>query len=104
MSPGKGLASWSDRFRIDIFYCLRFLIQRFQTHCSPCKVKIDAKVLQKVTAEYATLRKPCRFIYRFHIQHCRVDLLERAQTKTQFGQLQQLHVFSDTRSTEHTHL
>src|SRR5215207_8510301 len=104
MSPGKELASWSyDRFRIDILHALRFLMQRFQTHCSPCEVKIDAKVPQEITAEDAALREPCRLVHRFHIEHRSIDLLELTKPETESWQLQQLHVFSYTRSSKDAH-
>src|SRR5215212_2698955 len=93
MSRGKELASLSYyHFRIHILHALRFLIQRFQTHCPPCEVKIDAKVPQKVTPKNTTLRKPCGLIYRFHIKHCGIDLFKFAQAKTQLRKLQKLYI------------
>src|ERR1043165_3921891 len=104
MFPDIALASWSHyHFRI-IVDASRFLIQRFQTHCPPCKIKIDAEVSQEITTEYTALREACGLVNRFQVEHRSADLLESTQTKTQSRQLQQLHIFRHTRSTKHTHL
>src|SRR5215217_3335443 len=105
MFRDKELASWSYyHFRIDNLHALRFLIQRLQTHCPPCEIKIDAKVPQEVTAENAALREPCRLIHRFHVEHRGIDLLELTQPETESWQLQQLHVFSYARRPKDAHL
>src|ERR1041384_6962248 len=100
-----GPASWSyHHFRIDNFNTLWFLAQRFQTHCSPCKVKIDTKVPQEVSTENSTLRKPRGLVYRFHIKHRGIDFFNLPKAETQSRQLQKLHVFGHARRSEDAHL
>src|ERR1044072_5948304 len=104
MSPDKALVSWSYyHFRI-IVDAFGFLIQRLQTHCPPCKIKIDAEVPQEVTTKNAALREARGLVNRFEVEHGGIDLLELTQTKTQSRQLQQLHIFRHTRSAKHAHL
>src|SRR5215213_2894753 len=104
-SPNKDLASWSCyHFRIDWIGAPGFLIQRFQTHCPPCKVKIDAEVPQEITTKNTTLCKPRSLVYRFHVEHGSIDLLEFTQSKTQPRQLQKLHVFRHSSGAKDTHL
>src|SRR5687768_1905544 len=94
MFPGKSLASWIYyHFRIHILHVLRFQIQRLQTHRAAAKVKIDAEVPQEIAAEDAALREPSSLIYRFHIEHCRIDLFEFTESETQSRQLQNLDIF-----------
>src|ERR1041385_161198 len=101
----RGPASWSYHcFRIDTVNALRFLIQRLQTHCPPCKIKVDAKVSQEITPENSALREPGSLVHRLHVEHGRVDLLHLRQAETQPRQLQQLHVVRYTRRSEHAHL
>src|SRR5215212_4986374 len=105
MFRDRELASWSYyHFRIHILHALRFLIQRFQTHCPPCEVEIDAKMPQEVTAENTALREACCLIHRFHVEHGGTDLLKLTQPETESWQLQQLHVFSYARSPKDAHL
>src|SRR4051794_38721675 len=105
MSPDKEPASWShDRFRLHVLDVLRFLIQKFQTHCSPGKVKIDAEVAQEVTTEDTRLRKSRRLVYRLEVEHRCIDLVQTTQTQTQSRQLQQLHIFRHPRGAKHAHL
>src|SRR5215212_10046073 len=103
-SPNKDLASWSCyHFRIDCLSAPWFLVQMFQTHCPPCKIKIDAEVPQEITTKNTTLCKPRGLIYRFHIEHRRIDLFQFTQTKTQPRQLQKLYVFRHSRRPKDTH-
>src|SRR6185369_5544792 len=104
MFPDIALVSWGHyHFRI-IVDASGFLIQRFQTHCPPCKIKIDAEVSQEITTKYTALREAGSLVNRFQVEHRSADLLEPTQTKTQSWQLQQFHIFCHTRSAKHTHL
>src|ERR1043165_918914 len=104
MFPDIALVSWSHyHFRI-IVDASGFLIQRFQTHCPPCKIKIDAEVPQEITTKNSTLREARSLVHRFEVEHRGIDLLELTQTETQLRQLQALYIFRPARRTKHAHL
>src|SRR5687768_1101665 len=104
MFPDKALVSWSCCccLRVNVFRSLRFT-QCLEPHRAAREIEIDAEVAQEVTAENSRLRESRRFVNGFHVEHRGVDSFERRKTKTQFRQLQKLHVFRYSGSAKHPH-
>src|SRR5712692_11535169 len=78
-------------------------LQRLEPHKAALKIKHDAKVSKKVSAEDAALLKPRGFVHRFQIEDRSVDFFARVGSDSQLRQQGHLYVFRNSGRAKDTH-